>query len=130
MGKIDMGVDFAKAEKDAGDAIAPAVPNVYDIQVTGHELGNNKNGGPRIMFSTVIVNSPDPKANGKKMNYFCNLPNEGDMTGVGFLTQFLAAIGNPWKGSSFDPDTCTGLTAKANVSVSPDGKWNNIDSFV
>jgi len=130
MAVIEMGVDFGAAQKEAEAAMTPAPAGVYTLQVNSYELGKTKKDKPRITFHVAIINSPNPDLNGKKINYFANLPDKGDLTGVGFLTQFLTAVGRPWKGSSFDPDGVVGLTCNANLKVSEDGRWNEITSFV
>src|SRR3990167_7795325 len=128
---IDMHLacPFVTAQKEGEAAMTPAPAGVYTLQVNSYELGKTKKDKPRITFHVAIINSPNPDLNGKKINYFANLPDKGDLTGVGFLTQFLTAVGRPWKGSSFDPDTIVGLTCQANLTVTEDKKWNEIASF-
>lgn len=128
MAVINLGINFKDAQKEAEEAMAPADPGIYDVQVTGYTPGITKKGQANIRWELTIINCPNPNFNGKKMSHFTNLPDNGNLTGVGFFTEFLEKIGKPWKGTDFDPDACIGSTAKANVSS--DGKWNQVDSFV
>ena len=127
---VEMGVDFNLAQKQAELATAPAPTSVYTLQVTSVEAGVSKKGRGRLMWMLQIVNAVDPSLNGKKVSYFTNIPTHDDMTGVGFVVQLTKALGKPWNGTTLNTDEYLGLTATANVGVSPDGKWNNIISFV
>lgn len=130
MALIEMGIDFSAAQKEAEEAMKPAPNGVYTLQVLDCEMGHTQKGQLRGRWTLQITDSPNPEDNGKKISHFTNFPDNGDLTGVGYLTQFLSAIGNPWTGSDFDTDTCKGLTCRANVGISDDGKWNQIESFV
>lgn len=127
---IETGIDFGAAQAEAAKAMAPAPEAVYTLQVNSYEAGETKKGQARLMWKVSIVESADPAFNGKNINHFTNLPDNGNMTGVGFLIDFLNAVGCPWEGSSFDPDIVIGKTCRANVGISEDGKWNNVVSFV
>lgn len=134
MALIDVGVDFSMAQAEAEKSMKPAAKGVYELQVSNVELGETKEGNPRLMFKIEIVNSPNPDYNGKGMTYFANLPHNGQLKGIGYLTQILSALGRPWTGTNgnyqFDTDSLIGLRCRANVGISKDGKWNQIDSFV
>jgi len=130
MALIDLGVNFSDAQAEAEKALSAAPEGVYEVQVMGYKEGETKMGHKRLMWSLHIINAADPDLNGKNINHFTNLPDNGDLTGVGFLTQFLSAMGTPWEGTTFDPDAVVGRTAMANVTKTDDGKWNNVESFV
>ena len=130
MALIDVGVDFSMAQVEAEKSMKPAVKGVYELQVSSVELGETKEGIPRLMFKLDIVNSPNPDYNGKGMTYFANLPHNGQLKGIGYLTQILSALGKPWTGTQLDTDSLIGLRCRANVGISKDGKWNQVDSFV
>ena len=123
---IDMGIDFAGAQKESEEAQAPATASIYTLQITDVEEGTNKAGGPRLAYKLEIVACADPKLNGKKMMFFTNTTGPG----VGFLTEMLEKFKCPWKGTSFDERAPIGKQAKANVTISDDGKCNTIQSWV
>lgn len=127
---VEMGVDFNLAQKQSSLAMSPAPAGVYTLQVISVEGGVSKRGKGRLMWMLQIVNATEPTLNGKKVSYFTNIPTADDMTGVGFVVQLTKALGKPWNGTSLNTDDYIGLTASANVGVSPDGKWNNIISFI
>jgi flavin-binding protein dodecin len=130
MAVINVGVDFESAQAAADEAMALAPEAVYDVQVMSVEEGNTKAGRPRLKFNLQIVNAPDPSVNGKKIGYFCNLPHQGDNSGVGFLIAICNGLGKPWVNDEIDTDAFVGCDARANVGISKDKKWNEITSFV
>ena len=129
---IEMGLDFAAAAQEAQKANQPARPSVYELQCRKADyIAPEGEKGPKIRFELVIINTPDPEANGKTINYFANLPNNGSFKGVQYLTDIINAFGGRgYVGNQLNTDQCIGATCRANVGVSKDGKWNEITSFV
>lgn len=137
MALINVGIDFAGA-KEASDArMKPADPGVYNLRVVevlendanGNPL-KSKKGNPQFIPVCEIFNSSNPAFNGKKIRQFITVPTGGDLSSVGFLVDFASACNRPWSGGSFDPQDFLNAEFVANVSVSEDGKWNNIVSYV
>lgn len=127
---IELGIDFNAAQKEAEKAMQPAPIGVYELQVSTIEPGVTKTGKGRLMWIMQIVNNADATLNGKKVSYFTNIPTPTDISGIGFLVQLTNALRKPWNGQSFNTDDYLGLTCRANLGISEDGKWNNVVSFV
>jgi len=127
MAIIELGLDFSGAQTEAELARTPAPAGLYTLIVREIKLEESKAGRPRLTWLFEIIEHPE--YSGKKMRHFTPLPVAGDLSGVGFLTDTVTALGRPWVGVSFDTDDYLGSTCLANVTVDDDGKWNNIASF-
>ncbi len=127
---IEIGVDFNKAQIESEKVMLPAPAGVYALQVLNIESGVTQKGKGRLMWIMQVVNSTDPTFNGKKVNYFTNIPTATELSGIGFLVQVTKALGKPWGGTSINTDDYIGSMCKANIGISDDGKWNNIISFI
>lgn len=128
MAVITPDIDFAAAKEESDRAMLPAEAGIHKLQVMDLKDGN-ANGRDYTQAVLTIVESHNPDWNGKKINYFFNLPEGGNMKGAWKLINIMEAAGVSWTvGQPFDTDELKGKFVQANVSV--DGKYNNIASFV
>lgn len=136
MSLIEMGLDFKTAQKQAEKASLPAPNGRYNLQclavdtkdANGEVLKTGK-GQAKARFTLSIVGNADPELNGKKLYVNANLPDNGNFTGVIHLVNLLNAMKRTWQGSGFETTSCIGATLTANLVVSKDGKWNEIESY-
>lgn len=134
---VNMGTDFNKAAEESAEASKPAPGGTYELQVKevsalrkdGSEY-IDKNGNPFLMWFSQIVGTGNPNIDGKFVNLMTYIPHNGDFSQVDRLVNICKAVGKPWEGESFDTDDYGNLTFKANIIISKDGKWNEIESFV
>ena len=127
---IDLGVDFEAMKEATKFAVVP--DGDYDFQITKGELKQSSAGRPMIKWTLQVANPDD----GKPVNIFYNtvLPwrdsaGELDVSGCGMLVNLCQGVGNPWTGSSIDPDSYIGLGGRARVTQrrqqmqDENGKW-------
>ena len=137
MGVVNVGVTIDEAQEIAKKQLEPAPASIYELQCTecvdqaedGSQL-KTKKGRPQVYFTLAITGAADPDLNGKQMRVYCMLPHKGDNTWLDRLIKLTKALGPGWNGTGFNTEDFIGKTCRANVVVSDDGKWNEIESYV
>ena len=135
MVEINLGIEHGEAEEEAKEAMKTLPPGTYDLSCIGCKPGEySKTKRPMLEFEFEVVNSSE--WNGKKLRHTCPLPENGNNSGIGFLTEVTRALGNPWTGASINTEDYIQRSCQANVINSDPSKdaqgrtFANIKSFV
>lgn len=125
--EIEIGVDFAQAEKEVAEARQPAPEGDYTVQVEQITPGTGKESGrPKLNWQLTIVGHPE--WSGKKVFYNTSLPwmKDGrlETSGINFLVDLCKALGQPWTGGKLMTESYIGRTCKARLAVRQDQNGN------
>ena len=137
MGRVNVGVSIADAEDIARKQESPAPVGLYELQCIRcqdtDDEGNTlttKKGRPQVVFHLAIVGASDPDLNGKTIRVYCPLPHNGDMTWISRLVNTTKGLGKPYSSLGFETEDYVGVSGRANVTISKDGIWNEIESWL
>lgn len=119
--------------KQVVDETVPPPDGSYEFKIAEEFPEPDREKGPACTYSLEVINNPT--YNGKKLRYFCQLPNNGDITGVYRLTELLTALKMSYSGEDFDSTTLLQKTFKANIALGKPDKvtkkrYCNITSFI
>jgi len=130
--EIEIGLDFAEAEREVEEQRRPASQGDYTLQVdappdlkaSGQQ--SKSPGRPYLNWRLSIIN--DSSFQGKKVFYSTPLPwtnpttQQLETSGINFLVDLTKALGKPWAGGKLQTEAYVGLTCKARVGVKMDNK--------
>ncbi len=135
MVEINLGLSHDEGEAQAKEAMKVLPPGTYELVCTGCKPGVYATSKrPHLEFEFEVVN--DSEYSGKKLRHTCPLPENGNNSGIGFLTEVTRALGNPWTGASIMTEDYLQRGCSANVINSDPAKdtqgrtFANIKSFV
>lgn len=135
MVEINLGISHEEGEAEAKEAMKTLPPDAYDFNCVGCRPGVYPTSKrPHIEFELEVVNSAE--WNGKKIKHKCPLPEDGNNSGIGFLTEVTRALGSPWTGTTFNTEDYVNRSCRANViNSNPEDDaqgrtFANIKSFV